>query len=237
MAHWLRLDTVDEDDGETREVEAQQSLGDESPLEFERGYASVEDEETADDLARRYVHIERATPPEWADDQPEEEPLTAEQQAERRDDLDPSDVGKGGGGQDAEGEQTHADQRNMADDTTNETEDAEAQTQDETDGQTQGQDADRQADGQVETQDVTDQPADQQADGQEAEAEQTEGEEQSVTDPDRLGDMTVDELEAELNSGEYDDQLAEIEEAERQGKDRKGVHDAVDQRRSEGAAE
>lgn len=98
MAYWLKLDDIDdeEEEGEAdgnRAVDAAQVLGDESPLEFDRGYASVDDEEDADTLAQRYVHIERADPPEWSDE---------------------ADYESGGGGEDHPDEQTHAEERGLA---------------------------------------------------------------------------------------------------------------------------
>lgn len=46
-----------------------------------------------------------------------------------------------------------------------------------------------------------------------------------------LADLTVSEVEDELASGEYDDMLDELESLEEAGKDRKGVHEAVEDRR------
>lgn len=46
-----------------------------------------------------------------------------------------------------------------------------------------------------------------------------------------LGDMTVGEVAEELDSGEYDDKLDILEEAESQGDERTGVFDAIDERR------
>lgn len=44
-------------------------------------------------------------------------------------------------------------------------------------------------------------------------------------------EYTVDEFEAELDGGEYDDYLDELEELEAAGKDRQGVYDAIEDRR------
>jgi len=48
-----------------------------------------------------------------------------------------------------------------------------------------------------------------------------------------LRDMTVDEFEDELESGRFDDRLDEVAEAERQGKGRTGIQDAIGVRRAE----
>lgn len=95
MAYWLRYDgTRDHDDG-THEVQAGQVLGEESPLVFEDGMASVGDEETADTLAQRYVHLERTPPPMSERDYDSEE---------------------GGGGQSHPDEQTNAEARGVGQD-------------------------------------------------------------------------------------------------------------------------
>lgn len=46
-------------------------------------------------------------------------------------------------------------------------------------------------------------------------------------------EFTVDEIEAELESGEYDDHLESLRENEENGKDRAGVYDAIGVRRAE----
>lgn len=48
-----------------------------------------------------------------------------------------------------------------------------------------------------------------------------------------LRDMTVSEFEEELESGRFDDRLDAVADAERDGKDRTGVHDAIGIRRAE----
>ncbi|QLK25417.1 hypothetical protein HYG81_15185 [Natrinema zhouii] len=51
-----------------------------------------------------------------------------------------------------------------------------------------------------------------------------------VTAPD---EFTIDEIEAELETGEWDDHLETLRENEEAGKDRAGVHDAIGVRRAE----
>lgn len=53
----------------------------------------------------------------------------------------------------------------------------------------------------------------------------------SVDVPLDLGDMTVSEVEEALESGDYDDSLDILAQAESQGDDRTGVHEAIDERR------
>lgn len=48
-----------------------------------------------------------------------------------------------------------------------------------------------------------------------------------------LQDMTIPEIEDDLESGRYDDRLDELAEAEQEGQDRTGVHDAIGVRRAE----
>lgn len=50
---------------------------------------------------------------------------------------------------------------------------------------------------------------------------------------DELQELTIPEIEAELESGRFDDRLDAVAEAEREGKDRAGVHDAIGVRRAE----
>lgn len=189
MAYWLTLDNLDESDG-THDVDAAQVLGDDSPLTFDRGYASVDDEETADDLARRYVHVERARPPDWAAEDREEDAPSAEEQAEERDDIDADDVGEGGGGEADIGEQTHAEERGIGD-----------------------EDGDR---------------AEQAADTDEAAAD-------APFDP---SEYTIDELDGELDSRNLDsDDLDALAAAERDGEDREGALETIDDHRSEGGTE
>jgi len=67
----------------------------------------------------------------------------------------------------------------------------------------------------------------------EAEAEdETEDETKDsvVTAP---GEFTIDEIEAELETGEWDDHLETLRENEEDGKDRAGVYDALGVRRAE----
>lgn len=45
--------------------------------------------------------------------------------------------------------------------------------------------------------------------------------------------MTVAEVSEAVETGEYDDELEEIEELETEGDDRKGVHQAIEERRQE----
>jgi len=69
--------------------------------------------------------------------------------------------------------------------------------------------------------------------GDEAEAEdETEDETKNsvVTAP---GEFTIDEIEAELETGEWDDHLETLRENEEDGKDRAGVYDALGVRRAE----
>lgn len=54
-------------------------------------------------------------------------------------------------------------------------------------------------------------------------------------DGEELNDLTVDEVKNLLSTGEYDHVLAEIESAEKNGKDRSTVHDAIKARRTEEA--
>lgn len=171
MAYWLRHDgTRDHDDG-THEVDAEQVLGEESPLVFEDGMASVDDEETADVLAQRYVHLERARPP----------------MSER--DNDPEE---GGGGQSHPDEQTNAEARGVG------------QADEEYDGGDDGGDGDG-----ADTADVDGAPFD-------------------------PNDYTIGELSDELDGNDFsDDDLSALDRAEREGKDREGAHDAINDHRGE----
>lgn len=91
MAYWLEL-TLDDPDAE-HEVNAEQVLGDSSPLVFEDGYASVDDEADAAEMARRYSSIERSTPPEGEDGERPRLQATAEDEDEPpdRDDAQPDE--------------------------------------------------------------------------------------------------------------------------------------------------
>ncbi|MFC6765431.1 hypothetical protein [Natrinema soli] len=48
-----------------------------------------------------------------------------------------------------------------------------------------------------------------------------------------LDGMTIPEFEEELESGRFDDRLEAVGDAEREGQDRAGVHDAIGVRRAE----
>lgn len=52
-----------------------------------------------------------------------------------------------------------------------------------------------------------------------------------VVEMPELAELTVDEVEEELASGDYDDVLDRLEELEEDGKDRQGVYDAIEGRR------
>ncbi|AFZ74557.1 hypothetical protein [Natronobacterium gregoryi] len=68
--------------------------------------------------------------------------------------------------------------------------------------------------------------------------EPTEGDvDPEATEHDRLADYvdehTIPEIKEGLEAGEYDDQLDVLADAEREGDDRSGVHDAIESRRNE----
>jgi hypothetical protein len=48
-----------------------------------------------------------------------------------------------------------------------------------------------------------------------------------------LQDQTIPEIEDDLESGRFDDRLDELAQAESEGKDRAGIHDAIGVRRAE----
>jgi len=50
---------------------------------------------------------------------------------------------------------------------------------------------------------------------------------------DELREKTIPEIEDELEAGHFDDRLEAVANAEREGKDRAGVHDAIGVRRAE----
>jgi len=52
----------------------------------------------------------------------------------------------------------------------------------------------------------------------------------SFSDGEELADLTVDEVTARLETGDYDQALDDIRSAEEHGKDRTTVHDAIDTR-------
>lgn len=183
MAHYLRL-TTDDQDGD-HEVNAEQVLGDESPLVFdESGYASVEDEDDADALARRYNLIERADPPEDRSEgakTPQER--REERQAERQTETD-----EGGDVHGSEGPVGAAEETGNT-----ETAAEDSETQDES------------------AEDTDTEPAD------------------APFDP---GEYTIAELDGELDDRDLsDEELDALAEAERNGDDREGALDTIDDHR------
>ncbi|SEW10364.1 hypothetical protein [Natrinema salifodinae] len=72
------------------------------------------------------------------------------------------------------------------------------------------------------------------SDEAEAESEEADADPETkdsiVTAP---GEFTIDEIEAELETGEWDDHLETLRENEENGKDRAGVYDALGVRRAE----
>ncbi|WP_265112286.1 hypothetical protein [Halosolutus halophilus] len=78
--------------------------------------------------------------------------------------------------------------------------------------------------------------ADKTTNGDDASEDSLAGEDESPEDDDLIDELqglTIPEFEAELESGRFDDRLDAVAEAEREGKDRAGVHDAIGVRRAE----